>query len=1254
MIGKRPIFVLLFICCSSFVFSQDHCPGDDWGDWDEPCKGCLREHSRKCNADDAIAETKLCIIDPCECHVKLDDERRSTAFILPKVSAGGNCDLGIRPAWYRFTSGAGGMMATSCPKERACGSKAAIWLKGDHPKAIGEITKFDTRVSYDGDCDFFQGTNWKIQSKKCQSEDGVQFFTYKLEPVPSCPLTYCAGSEMRCPADQSSPTGFTPGCSDHYPKLRKDPIVTASPTANGNIQLKCTLEPIETTLNVRHEVEWIQGDNYESIYNTLLKGNEREAVLENKKGQKIFFLPNKFSCKVRSYFSDKLKETGKGKPKSSAEIFAGIIVEPKTMTFSENEQQKWIKIYSTVDIPSGDCPVTVKFRQAKGDVRVKSCVKCFKSQNKGLTKALEVEVVRKQFDKASPNTMFIRMSIIPSLQRNVRLDWRNSIHEVTVVLKKTGAKTCSATGDPHFRTFDRLYYHMYHVGDYVMMGTAGDKTEIHMRTHVCNRRVSCICGIAVRYGDDVIALDMCRGGLKLTFPSRKPLNPSMKVSKIGTGKNFRITTPDAVKIDFNGYTYGSYIFANVYITAMSDYRERTFGMCGNNNGNPNDDLKGERVYNAYNGIVAPLDYTSEWKLPLGASLFYYKPGKMKCEKSEKKFCTCKEESIECSKTRESKDIDEGEIEIKPEDKVVDNCWQNNVLKNNLRIRRSNSKVIVVPIDDEDGSDYVYNPQQTNFTDVSFPTKSGITEDNAKEECTKAITESTFGKACLQIYPNLTYTLLVNECVEDVKILDDLKAPKSSIISSFTELCKFTVIEDDSLYSNDTGNDTLQERQFEPPQFLIQNLCANDCSSNGVCVNSTCFCKDGYITNDCSMKNDTVPTFVGISNHGICDIRKRDCRRAKIIGNNFIDSPKLSCRATEVRINDGKTPELTSKLFYDNAYLLTFSELICELPEPPVKIDGDVDGASGRPIGGFSISMSNDGLNYSKKEKLFVIFDGKCMNCTRDGSGNCNQITNTCLVNNYCFSKKEINPNNWCQVCNPTLSTASFSNRTNSENAAPIFNASVSFSAIKGQKNEHQLNATDPEGKGITYRIIGENHGILCSKDGVLSWIPNKVNTTYTLKVLATDICGRSTKRDIILTTKQCLCEGKNDGYCKWKVGNEMVCVCPDGCQGLDCSEPVVGKTCKVKVRPTKPAPGNGEKETTAEGKSLIYMIAGSIAGVLLLVLVIAFFIRRKCKASRSASPLPMKDIGEKVNKDDVTVTPVVKFQYENKAEEEEN
>ena len=67
-----------------------------------------------------------------------------------------------------------------------------------------------------------------------------------------------------------------------------------------------------------------------------------------------------------------------------------------------------------------------------------------------------------------------------------------------------------------------------------------------------------------------------------------------------------------------------------------------------------------------------------------------------------------------------------------------------------------------------------------------------------------------------------------------------------------------------------------------------------------------------------------------------------------------------------------------------------TQLIVELPFHDVNVLGDVDGAPGKPTGGFTIAMSNDGVNFSKNKSLFIVFDGKCMTCNPINKRICQQ------------------------------------------------------------------------------------------------------------------------------------------------------------------------------------------------------------------------------------------------------------------------
>ena len=40
---------------------------------------------------------------------------------------------------------------------------------------------------------------------------------------------------------------------------------------------------------------------------------------------------------------------------------------------------------------------------------------------------------------------------------------------------------------------------------------------------------------------------------------------------------------------------------------------------------------------------------------------------------------------------------------------------------------------------------------------------------------------------------------------------------------------------------------------------------------------------------------------GIPNDGLCDIRRQDCVRTRVTGDDFIDVPTLSCRMAEAKV-----------------------------------------------------------------------------------------------------------------------------------------------------------------------------------------------------------------------------------------------------------------------------------------------------------------------------------------------------------------
>ena len=90
--------------------------------------------------------------------------------------------------------------------------------------------------------------------------------------------------------------------------------------------------------------------------------------------------------------------------------------------------------------------------------------------------------------------------------------------------------------------------------------------------------------------------------------------------------------------------------------------------------------------------------------------------------------------------------------------------------------------------------------------------------------------------------------------------------------------------------------------LEPPKDFDKILCPNLCSGHGTCVNATCLCESNYASVDCSVKKNEPPTIRPDKKNVPCDLRKKaHCSVVKVTGGNFIDSEKLACRATKLKV-----------------------------------------------------------------------------------------------------------------------------------------------------------------------------------------------------------------------------------------------------------------------------------------------------------------------------------------------------------------
>ena len=80
----------------------------------------------------------------------------------------------ISNQWYRFTGGAGKMMATYCIPSLSCSSFAGSWISGEHPMVAYELVS--TTVCMHGIVGGCCSTSYPVDIRNCSG-----YYVYKLQ-----------------------------------------------------------------------------------------------------------------------------------------------------------------------------------------------------------------------------------------------------------------------------------------------------------------------------------------------------------------------------------------------------------------------------------------------------------------------------------------------------------------------------------------------------------------------------------------------------------------------------------------------------------------------------------------------------------------------------------------------------------------------------------------------------------------------------------------------------------------------------------------------------------------------------------------------------------------------------------------------------------------------------------------------------------------------------------------------------------------
>uniref|UniRef100_A0A2C9L6R6 VWFD domain-containing protein n=1 Tax=Biomphalaria glabrata TaxID=6526 RepID=A0A2C9L6R6_BIOGL len=769
----------------------------------------------------------------------------------------------------------------------------------------------------------------------------------------------------------SSQTSFT--FVKPYPNIRQPEISTSKVLSSPFFQVTCTTSKADLCLNkVSYRVKWENSTGAILNSSPLQCGQPGILTLNDLHG---FKLGDSLRCAIQGFYDVNNSNTY-SEWRYSDIITTDIQIPESSLQVTEDGQRDRFHISS--HFPPGffcgnlsdweNCTIHILFRVQQNQQLL--CQKQTRAQivfshgetstqcgiqltkdNWEMTSAVDVIAIE---DNLLEPVQEMKIIVTAQIYQDSNKISERDVATINVTVQDSQQRSQCFVGTT-IQTFDKKLFNNYKRGEFILYQHKSQLYEVRSLQSQCHSQsnLTCLCGIMVLSGDDVVVFDKCGNNFAtdVRLYVNGDLTPGTKVLRYADGLMYKVNLPTGGQIEvivnqenLNAVIYGS----------SSDFGMAE-GLCGNDDSVMTNDflLTNNSSLNNTGDIES---FIQRWR----ADTSWINGACQKVEQSLPKvevLCQCESSYSSCS-------AESIYTECDADYKSTGNIQRGtDITKTLIEFARTPAGCCDLIKEFEYTINTEYQPAAS-----TWPTsRSYLTKENITTICYTKLNQSVVMGACNKYLLPTDLDFILNSCISDLQVTEDTTAT-NTYVTMLLWSCVHTISTNVNLWM-------LNSTSYLPPDL---GFCLTSDMANCTCLSYS----------NCAVSKSSPPTLY--SQGGTCDLSSgTDCNLQEILGSGFVNSENLTCHIT---ING---TEIQLK-----ASFISSTKVICN-----VTLTSSAD-----------IQISLNGVNKSSVV-TWTLYDGYCQTCNgqncTEKPGIC-YINNKCFEPGHIFKD---DPTRYCGANN---------------------------------------------------------------------------------------------------------------------------------------------------------------------------------------------------------------------------------------------